>query len=258
MNPTALASGVAAWWARGRHRIVALAAVATAFGVLLGLALGHWRSSPGPYMRPLVMHGRWLKAPGAPGYAGYFRRRIDLPGPVKHAWIAVTAREGFEVCINRNPAGRFYLWRPTRPFQTGLSEGGQVIHPSPPALALNFPREYQWSSHRNDWLPAFFDVTPNFVPGRNVITIEVESRRAPAAFRLAIETGVPILPVAVHGCRTALRSKDWRLGYSTAEVRVLDPIDVTGLTMKDIYSLRDKTRDVIAAEIDVLRAELGN
>ncbi len=78
------------------------------------------------------------------------------------------------------------------------------------------------------------------------------------AFRLAIETGVPILPVAVHGCRTALRSKDWRLGYSTAEVRVLDPIDVTGLTMKDIYSLRDKTRDVIAAEIDVLRAELGN
>ena len=184
MNPTALASGVAAWWARGRHRIVALAAVATAFGVLLGLALGHWRSSPGPYMRPLVMHGRWLKAPGAPGYAGYFRRRIDLPGPVKHAWIAVTAREGFEVCINRNPAGRFYLWRPTRPFQTGLSEGGQVIHPSPPALALNFPREYQWSSHRNDWLPAFFDVTPNFVPGRNVISVEVESRRAPAAFRL--------------------------------------------------------------------------
>lgn len=77
------------------------------------------------------------------------------------------------------------------------------------------------------------------------------------AFRLAIETGVPILPVAVSGCHTALRPKDWRLGYSTAEVRVLDPIEVEGMTIKDIYLLRDKARDAIAAEIDVLRAELA-
>ena len=177
-------SGIVAWWSKGRHRLLALAAVATAFGILFGLAMGHWRSSPGPYMRKLEMHGTWLRAPGRPGYVGYFRHRFNLPGPVKHAWIAVAAREGFEVCINQNPAGRFYLWRPTRPFQTGLSDGGQVINPSPPALALNFPREYQWSSHRNDWLPPFFDVTQQFVPGRNVITVEVESRRAPRRFGL--------------------------------------------------------------------------
>ena len=77
------------------------------------------------------------------------------------------------------------------------------------------------------------------------------------AFRLAIETGCPILPIAVSGCHTALRPKDWRLGYSTAEVRVLEPIEVDGLTMRDVYMLRDKTRAVIAAEIDVLRAELA-
>ncbi|MEO7398057.1 MAG: lysophospholipid acyltransferase family protein, partial [Ilumatobacteraceae bacterium] len=77
------------------------------------------------------------------------------------------------------------------------------------------------------------------------------------AFRLAIDTGVPILPVAVHGCRGALRSGDWRLGYSTAEVRVLAPIETTGLTHKDIYAIRDQTRHAIAAEIDVLRAEIG-
>ena len=143
---------VSSWWARGRHRIITLAALATTFGLLSGLALGHWRSSPGPFMRRMSMDGAWIKAPGTPGYVGHFRRRFILPGPVKHAWIAVTAREGFEVCVNRNPAGRFYLWRPTRPFQTGLSEGGQVINPSPAVLALNFPREYQWASHRNDWL----------------------------------------------------------------------------------------------------------
>lgn len=77
------------------------------------------------------------------------------------------------------------------------------------------------------------------------------------AFRLAIDTGTPILPIAVHGCHTALRPKDWRLGYSTAEVRVLAPIEVEGLSHKDIYAIRDKARDAIAAEIEVLRAELG-
>ena len=77
------------------------------------------------------------------------------------------------------------------------------------------------------------------------------------AFRLAIETGCPILPVAVSGCHTALRPKDWRLGYSTAEVRVLDPIEVDGMTTRDVYMLRDQARTAIAAEIDVLRAELA-
>jgi len=78
------------------------------------------------------------------------------------------------------------------------------------------------------------------------------------AFRLAIETGCPILPVAVHGCHTALRPKDWRMAYSTAEVRVLEPIEVEGLTTRDMYALRDKTRNRIAAEIEVLRAELAS
>ena len=78
------------------------------------------------------------------------------------------------------------------------------------------------------------------------------------AFRLAIDTGVPILPVAVHGAHTALRPKDWRIGYSRAEARVLAPIETTGMTHQDIYALRDQARGVIEAEIDVLRAELGN
>ncbi len=161
-----------------------LAALVGTLGLLFGLAFGHWRSSPGPFMRPLAMSGRWITAPGDPGYAGYFRRRIDIAGPVKHAWVIVAPREGFEVCVNQNPCARFYLWRPTRPFQTGLSEPGQLINASPATLALNFPREYQWSSHRNDWLPTIVDITPHLRPGKNVISVEVESRKAPAMFRL--------------------------------------------------------------------------
>lgn len=77
------------------------------------------------------------------------------------------------------------------------------------------------------------------------------------AFRLAIDTGVDILPIAVSGCRTALRPNDWRLGVSTAEVRVLEPISVTGLTMDDLYDLRDQVRDRIEHELTILRRELA-
>ena len=43
------------------------------------------------------------------------------------------------------------------------------------------------------------------------------------AFRLAIDAGVPILPLAVHGTCTALRKHDWRFGPSTARTcEVLD------------------------------------
>lgn len=69
------------------------------------------------------------------------------------------------------------------------------------------------------------------------------------AFRLAIEKQLPVLPLAVHGTRSALRKHDWRLGYSEAAVHVLDPIDTAGLTLDDVASLRDRTREVIAAKL---------
>jgi 1-acyl-sn-glycerol-3-phosphate acyltransferase len=74
------------------------------------------------------------------------------------------------------------------------------------------------------------------------------------AFRLAIETGTPILPMAVHGTRSALRKHDWRLGDSTAEVRVLAPIETTGMTEADSPVLRDRVRELIAREITSMRA----
>lgn len=74
------------------------------------------------------------------------------------------------------------------------------------------------------------------------------------AFRLAIETGTPILPLAVHGTRSALRKHDWRLGDSTAEVRVLAPIDTTGMTETDIPLLRERVRSLIRDEVDSMRA----
>lgn len=74
------------------------------------------------------------------------------------------------------------------------------------------------------------------------------------AFRLAIEAGVPILPLAVSGTGPALRKHDWRFGRSDAEVRVLDPVETTGLTLSDIPQLKARVRQTIVDARDALAA----
>src|SRR5687767_1492947 len=74
------------------------------------------------------------------------------------------------------------------------------------------------------------------------------------AFRLAIEAGVPILPLAVSGTATALRKHDWRFGHSVAEVRVLEPVETAGLTLNDIPELKARVRRTIVETRDALAA----
>jgi 1-acyl-sn-glycerol-3-phosphate acyltransferase len=74
------------------------------------------------------------------------------------------------------------------------------------------------------------------------------------AFRLAIEAGVPILPLAVSGTATALPKHGWRFGRSAAEVRVLEPVETAGLTLADVPSLKAKIRNRIVQARDALAA----
>lgn len=73
------------------------------------------------------------------------------------------------------------------------------------------------------------------------------------AFILAIRTQTPMLPVVVHGTRSALRKSDWRMGDAKAEVRVLEIIETTGMTLNDVPALRERVRDVMIAEIAKMR-----
>jgi 1-acyl-sn-glycerol-3-phosphate acyltransferase len=75
------------------------------------------------------------------------------------------------------------------------------------------------------------------------------------AFSTAIATGAPILPLAVHGTRSALRKHDWRFGRSRAEVRILPVVPTDGLTDTDTADLRDRVRAMIAAELELMRAD---
>jgi 1-acyl-sn-glycerol-3-phosphate acyltransferase len=65
------------------------------------------------------------------------------------------------------------------------------------------------------------------------------------AFRLAVKTGTPVLPLAIVGTRDALAKHDWRFGPADAEVRVLPPVDVKGLSLKDVDKLKDSVRSMI-------------
>lgn len=77
------------------------------------------------------------------------------------------------------------------------------------------------------------------------------------AFRLAIEAGVPILPMAVAGTRNAMPKGTILFDRARAEVRVLEPIPTEGLSLADLPALRDRVRALIQAERDALVRELA-
>ncbi|HEU0012950.1 MAG TPA: lysophospholipid acyltransferase family protein [Longimicrobium sp.] len=66
------------------------------------------------------------------------------------------------------------------------------------------------------------------------------------AFRLAVETGCPVLPIAVAGTRDAIAKGTWLIGRARAMARVLEPIETAGLTLDDVPALRDRVRAAIA------------
>ena len=75
------------------------------------------------------------------------------------------------------------------------------------------------------------------------------------AFRLALEAGVPIVPLVVAGTRDAMAKGSFR--FQRARVKVLPPIETAGLTVNDVVALRDRTRAVIADARRVLVLEMG-
>lgn len=77
------------------------------------------------------------------------------------------------------------------------------------------------------------------------------------AFRVAIETGTPILPIAVAGTRHCMAKGSFLFCRANAEARVLEPVETTGMTLEDVARLRDDVRARIIRTRDELRAELS-
>ena len=77
------------------------------------------------------------------------------------------------------------------------------------------------------------------------------------AFRLAIEAGAPILPIAVTGTRNAMAKGTFRFLPARAIAQLLEPIETTGLTLRDIAVLKQQSRERIELGRRALAAELG-
>jgi len=77
------------------------------------------------------------------------------------------------------------------------------------------------------------------------------------AFKLAIEAGVPILPIAVAGPRNAMAKGTFRFLRDRALAQVLEPVDTTGMTSADIPAVKQLVRERIDAGRRLLAAELG-
>ena len=65
-------------------------------------------------------------------------------------------------------------------------------------------------------------------------------------FRLAIDLGVDIVPLAISGTETALPKHSMVFQRTTATVEVLPPVSVSGLTAADATALAERVRGDIA------------
>src|SRR5208337_4236410 len=107
--------------------LLRLLLVTLALGGLTGYAVYRCQVRDVHAVRTLATNGEWIRPPGEPAHSGCFRRRLSLPGPVKHAWMAIAARDSFDAAVNGVPIGQNLIWRQSHQFQYFLSEPSQVL-----------------------------------------------------------------------------------------------------------------------------------
>lgn len=69
------------------------------------------------------------------------------------------------------------------------------------------------------------------------------------AFHLALQTGAPIVPVAIKNTDSMMGKKTGVAFPGTIEMVLLKPIDTEGLSVEDLPDLLEKTREAIASEL---------
>lgn len=222
---------------------------------------------------PLVAITRLVTAPFDPGryHAGYLFRRVavvhqklnplwkfrvsgDIPTDPRHPYVVVANHESFVdiLLISHLPFEMKWMSK---------SEFFKI-----PLVGWMMQMAGDIRLDRGDKkarAKALIDTKDRLAKGVSVMIFPEGTRSASGelgefkdgAFRIAIQTGLPIVPLAVLGTRDALIKHDWRFGVTDAEVRVLDPIPTEGLAKADVDELRDRTRSVIAEALDEMRAE---
>ncbi|KAI1261182.1 hypothetical protein F5Y18DRAFT_402830 [Xylariaceae sp. FL1019] len=78
------------------------------------------------------------------------------------------------------------------------------------------------------------------------------------AFHLAVQAGVPIVPVVVANYSHILHIKSFVFNGGKIPIKVLDPIPTTGLTPEDVDELARSTRELMLSEMTALTQKARN
>ncbi|UZE96526.1 lysophospholipid acyltransferase family protein [Alkalimarinus alittae] len=108
---------------------------------------------------------------------------------------------------------------------------------------LNVTTEALTKGNRSIWV--FPEGTRN--QGKNMLPFKK------GAFRMAIEAGVPIVPICVSSYSGRLKFN--KLVSGTVNIQVLDPINTNGMTVKDTDRLMDECWNKMKQTIDRLDEE---
>ena len=73
----------------------------------------------------------------------------------------------------------------------------------------------------------------------------------PGAFRLALEAGVPVLPIAVSGTAAGMPKGGFWVRPTTITLRILEPVPTAGLKIHEIPRVRDDVRQRIARALEL-------
>lgn len=67
------------------------------------------------------------------------------------------------------------------------------------------------------------------------------------AFQVALQAGVPVVPIAIDGSGEVLPASGFRVRPGTITVRIGDPIPIAGLRIGDRHALAQRAHDAVAA-----------
>jgi 1-acyl-sn-glycerol-3-phosphate acyltransferase len=77
------------------------------------------------------------------------------------------------------------------------------------------------------------------------------------AFRMAVQFGYPVVPMAITGSFEFNRKGHWMIFPGKIVVYLHEPIKTAGMTKRDVHRLRDQVHDVIAGSVDEEMARRG-
>ena len=74
---------------------------------------------------------------------------------------------------------------------------------------------------------------------------------------MALDSGIPIVPVILHGTRSIMPKKQLRIVPGTVVVEITEPIDISGYTKENKEALMDRIRNIICEAFEKNRTEIA-